>query len=266
MKTTIPFLLVLLMTGASCNKKTAPAPAQENAITRQEIMKPAPSRGSFSGMISPAKAVKSIKFVLSGSGKSYSCSPDTVTGAFKLDNLPEGLYQVTFVNDARYRPLAYLNAPILTGQNNDLGSFSTTVMAYYSSCEINGTYEGWFFKGYYASPYFSIGPTIIGSYPEDMRTAYYLSISIDGLTGPGTYTCKGTSKSKITYSGYRLGNGIRISYQSTEYSGAEGTVIISSIDPSSRIIKGTFTATLKSASGNAADSKIIRDGVINAPY
>jgi hypothetical protein len=269
MKKTILFLLILVTGVISCGKKSAPSLAQETSVSSPETAKPVvvSSPGSFSGTISPAIAVKSINFVLSGSGQSYSCSPDTITGKFKMANLPEGVYRITFSNDGRYKPLAYQNAPVFSGKNNDLGTFSATAQNYYVSYAINGTYEGWFFKAYYSTPYFNVGPSMIGSYPEDMRTAYYLSITLDRLTGPGTYTFKGgTSKSKITYAGYRLGNGIRISYQSTEYAGAEGTVIISSIDSNKRVVQGTFTATLTSSSGNAADIKVIRNGLINAPY
>ncbi len=266
MKRNLTYLLASVMTILSCSKNSGPKPGQANAATPQAIVAPVSSLGSFSGIISPAKAVKTVTFVLSATGKSYSCIPDTATGSFKMDNLPEGLYRVTFVNDARYGPLAYLNAPIFAGKNNDLGSYSTTIKAYYLSYEINGVFEGWPFQAYYPSSSFYIGPLAIGGIPEDTRTAYYLSISVDGLVHPGTYTCKGTSKSKINYSGYRLGSGVRISYQSTEYIGGEGTIIITSIDANKRIVQGTFTATLTSASGNAADTKVVRNGVINAPY
>lgn len=175
MKKTNPFLLVLLIFVISCNKKSAPSPAQESSVSAQEPVKLVvfPSPGSFSGTISPAIAVKSINFILSGSGQSYSCSPDTLTGTFKMGDLPEGVYHIAFVNDGRFMPLGYQDAPVFAGKNSDLGSFSATAQNYYVSYQVNGIYGGSFFKAYYSPPYLSIGPSIIGSYPEDMRTDYF---------------------------------------------------------------------------------------------
>ncbi|QJD95000.1 carboxypeptidase regulatory-like domain-containing protein [Mucilaginibacter robiniae] len=265
MKEIIFSLLIIVTCLYSCSKKEKSIiPTSTTSTTGTSGA--TTNTGSVSGMISPIRAVKTITVLFLKTGTTYSCTADTVTGAFSLANLPEGNYKIDFSTDPHYNGLASVNTVVTAGRNTDVGKFTTKEANFYLSYEINGTFEGWLFKGYYSSTLFNIGPLSIGTYPEDMRTAYYPSITLDGLTGPGTYTCKGASKSKITYSGYRLGNGFRISYQSTEYAGGEGTVVITSIDPNNRTIKGTFTATLTSASGNAADSKTIKNGLINATY
>ena len=274
MKTILPYLLVLLFCFAACSKKSS-GPSPEPAATTPASASGSTSAtgtttnaadtGSLTGVVSPAVAVKAINALFLKNGKTYSVSADTVTGAFTLASLPVGNYRVSFATDPQYNAIAPVNTLVTAKTITGLGTLTTKKADFYLSYEIDGTFEGWFFKGYYSSPYFYIGPLAIGSYPEDMRTAYYPSITLDSLTRPGTYTCKGASKSKITYSGIRLGSGARISYQSTEYAGGEGAVVITSIDTVNRVIKGMFTATLTSATGSSA-ARVITKGIINAPY
>ena len=103
------------------------------------------------------------------------------------------------------------------------------------------------------------------SYPEDIRTVYFLSISLDGVSAPGTYVCNGIS-SRMTFTQLQLGSGARKSFQSTEYNGGKGTIIISEIDTKNKTIKGTFSGTLVSASGDKYETKVITNGVINTIY
>lgn len=261
------FLLytLLVLSLSACGKKTGVPELQPATIPTTTPTTTA--TGSLSGTISPAGAVKSITVVSANGSKSYLIYADAVTGAFSLADVPEGACTLTFAIDAHFTAIASVNTVIAIGKNTDLGTLTTKETNFSISYNINGVFEGWLFKAYYpSSSLFSIGPLSTSTYPEDTRTVYYPAITLSGVTAPGTYTCKGSTQSRITYSGYRLGSGFRISYQSTEYAGGEGTVTITSIDSSNRVIKGTFTATLTSASGNSADTKIFTSGIINASY
>lgn len=275
MKKILPYLIVLLLGTGACSKKSgvpAPAPQTTSGTTGTSgttintgTTNNATNTGSLHGLVSPARAVKTVNVLSLDNGKTYSSNVDTITGAFSLANLSEGNYKVSFATDPHYNGIPYVNVVVTAEKSTDVGTFTTQEANFYLSYEVNGIFEGWFFKGYYSSSHFYIGQLASSSYPEDMRTAYYPAITLDSLTQPGTYICKGASKSKITYSGYRLGSGARISYQSTEYSGGYGTVVITSIDTVNRKIKGTFTATLTSAVGSS-DTKVITKGIINTIY
>lgn len=115
----LPYLLAFLIGVSACNKKHDPVPTTTNGTAGSVS-----NTGSLSGTISPARAVGTITILLLSTGKSYSCSPDTSTGAFKLENLPEGKYRVSFATDGHYNSLPYIDAYISGGSNNNLGTFT----------------------------------------------------------------------------------------------------------------------------------------------
>lgn len=255
------YLSFLVLCISGCTKKNiVDSSTEKTSVTETRL-----TTGSLTGTVSPAGAITEINFVLTGTNSSYKCIPDLKTGVFDMKEMPEGNYAINFITDPHYNgiPLAYTT--IIAGKNKDLGTFTTKETNFSLSYEINGNFEGSLYKAYYTGTNLSLGPLSVSTYPEDTRTKYYLSIRLEGISSPGTYICKGTSL-KISYSGVRQGSGLRISYQSTEYAGGEGSVIITSIDPNTKTIKGSFSGKLTSVSGNAADTKMITNGIINATY
>lgn len=266
MKKILTYLLIMACS-ISCKKHEKVAPG--STIDIEKSGEQPISTGSLSGLVTPSEAVTAVTITASEANKkSYVIMVEPVTGAFSLANIAEGTYILSFSNDARYNRIAPVNATIANDKNTSIGTITATENkpSYSISCNVNGEFKGWNLSSSYDTAHFTIALFRVSTYPEDTRTASFPAIILKHVPGPGTYICKGTSDNKITYSAYRLGSGYRASFQSTEYPGGEGTVIITSIDTERRTIKGTFTAKLISDKRAPKDTAIITNGLIDARY
>lgn len=263
-------LAVTILALNSCSKKegtVAPTGAKDTtAKPGSGATKTA--TGSLSGIITPAAAVDSVTILsLKDPVKTYKVGVDTVTGKFSLANLDEGSYTVSFLNTTAYTPVPPVTAVVAAGKNTDLGAFTPAKIDYRLSCEVNGVLMGWLFKANYFSGQLYIEPESVATYPEDQQIREYVFIDIKNITAPGSYVCNQQPGCKITHTRIHSGSGFPVEPPQTSANpGGGGKVIITAIDSVKRTISGTFTATLTSPSGNAADTKAITKGIINESY
>ena len=272
MKNTLLYLLLLIFT-FGCNKTERAVPNSKEDESKTVSNLPP---GSLSGTISPVEATSRIIAMFVGTSKYYVIEVDKVSGRFNLADLPEGDYVLHFDVDPRYESIKDINTKVISGKTTDLGTFAPKMIdspiekpvltQYTISCEVDGVFGGWNYSSVFSSAQFTIARFSIGTFPEDNRIAFVPAIMLKNVTGPGTYICNGTTANKITYSSYHLGSGFRRSYNSTEYEGGEGVVVITSIDNDARIIKGTFSAKLPASSKTSENTKLITNGVINAKF
>jgi len=222
---------------------------------------PQPTTGSISGMVAPAGAADLVvaEYVGPGEPKNYSVVPDANTGVFKFSNLTPGTYYLAFAPNIKYRRrYEILEVIVATGKDTDMGVRTFTLNPI--SCKINGTSRAWETNANYSSPNFSTsGRSLIGKFQDNGSYYLTLSITLDAVTGPGTYVCKETSASSITYS--MSSSGLMISRKwSSANAGGNATVVITAIDPVAKTISGSFTGTLTPSTGTTADSQVITDG------
>ncbi|PZR27755.1 MAG: hypothetical protein DI535_09220 [Citrobacter freundii] len=211
---------------------------------------------SISGIVSPANAVV---YALITGPSTFSVIPDPNTGAFTFPYLPAGNYTLTFIARPTHVAPPEKKIELANGQQLDLGTlpFAVNELVSKLSCNLTGTpisfdtyinnTENKKIVASYSSGELSItGSWITGNNINagGQRTRR-LTINLDDVTGPGTYTCKGTAKSEITYNDrYAITIGPNLIYSSSTEDG-KGTVIITAFDPVAKTLKGTFTGILK---------------------
>lgn len=234
------------------------------------LSKPQPvGTGSLSGTVIPADAVTRITAFNVQTSKSYTLDKLEANGRFILPDMEAGTYMLHFITDTRYLNINAVNVVVVADKNTDVGTFTTTLRPLpvcTLSCDVNGVGACWPYPSVYANSNFTIASFSSGGIGSGNRTIYRAGIILKGVTEPGTYTCQEKSANKITYAAYNTGSGFTTSYQSTEYAGGEGKVVITAIDTVARTIKGTFTAILTSGKNDPAQTKVLTNGVINAKY
>jgi hypothetical protein len=192
----------------------------------------------------------------------HEADSDPTTGFFKITGLAPGQYTVNFpALNSTYKTPAPKDVTI-TNQNIDLGFIE------YPKHVISFKYNGTAFPALnpvsvaWSSPAFSAeaytGDPTNGSFKR-------LTIVLDNVTGPGTYTCQGTATSNITYSS-KPHTSILTSFWNVSGTGGSGTVTITSIDPVKKKIKGSFSATLILYQGPATGNMVITDGDFEMVY
>jgi hypothetical protein len=256
-KILIPFLIVILSTISACKKA--------NDVINENTTKA--TTGSISGIALPVGIITNI-VITSGNDvtKTHYISPDPITGAFSLANVAKGDYLINCSADDYYTSPGTMSLTIAAGENKDVGTITASKHKFWLSCDVNGQYQGWNIKATYSNSSLQIASMGIGGTLEDnfnLKTQYRLSITLQGVTGPGTYSCNSNSGSKIEYRGYKS---ILVSAQGTDSRGSVGTVEITDIDPVKRTIKGSFTATLASRSQTTNDARVITNGIIDTIY
>lgn len=223
--------------------------------------------GMLSGSAAPLGAIKNMLLVGAGNGKQYEVVPNALNGSFVFRDVPAGDYTMYFTS-AEHFMASPLPVKILAKTTTDLGVITAKEKGYALSCKVNGEFKGWILKAYRGTNSNLLQLTNYisgGSIPEAHHTMvnYQLSISIGDFRGPGTYICNKTSGNSIRYNGYKS---ILVSSQDTQTEGSTGVVIVTSVDPVARLIKGTFSADLASRSSDSNDAKVLTDGLINVYY
>lgn len=193
----------------------------------------------------------------------HEADSDPATGFFKIAGLAPGQYTVNFpALNSTYKTPAPRDVTI-TNQSIDLGFIG------YPKHVISFKYNGTAFPALnpvavsYSSPAFSAE-----AYTGDFTSGSYkrLTIVLDNVTGPGTYTCQGTPASNITYSSKAPLSLFPASFWNVSGTGGSGTVTITSIDPVKKTMKGSFSATLILYQGNATGNMVITDGDFEMVY
>lgn len=227
--------------------------------------------GSISGSITPAGAGSEVWAQDAGSVHTYITKAiDPVTGNFKISDIPAGTYTVYYLAAGRYTAPAGKTVVVTAGQNSDAGSVTYIPYGFASnySFKVNGTPLSFrMARASYVSPNFSLtGGASEGVQDRIGYSTYRLVISLDNVTGPGTYICNSATISALTYSWYAFGYPESFGTWTSQKTGGSAMVIVTAIDPAAGTISGTFTATLIAGSGNVSTNQVITDGTFTAAY
>ncbi|MET0465573.1 MAG: hypothetical protein ABW007_20600 [Chitinophagaceae bacterium] len=234
---------------------------------------------SISGVVSPASAV--VHATITG-GNNFSVVPDPNTGAFSFPYLPAGNYSLTFIARSTHVAPAEKKIELRDGQRLDLGTltFSPNQLVSKLSCNmgptalsfdtyLNNTANKRITASYSAGELMISGSWTTGTAGNagGVRTRR-LTIALDNVNGPGTYICKGTVQSEITYLD-RYSSSMappNLTYSSSIDNG-NGTVIITAFDPVAKTLTGTFRGSLKAKTfQNTVVSQDVTEGVFDIKY
>jgi len=269
MKKQLQILLFLLTLAIACKKREAqPEPEQPQPQQQPTVTRPVTSstKGSLSGTVLPAEAISKITATLNQGGQKYAVQ--IINGKFSAAELPEGSYTLDYTPNDFYQKPTGTTLEVKQGQNTEAGTILAKEKSGSISCYVNGQYQSWARKGYYSGTLLQLVNYTIGSgIPEigiKMDLTYDLGITLSPFNGPGTYTCDPSTRSGISYKLIR--GSLPFSIQNTENPGSSATVVITSVDPVERTIKGTFTAFLAARSASSGDALTITKGLINAKY
>lgn len=235
---------------------------------------------NVTGKVSPADAA--VVVYLKGQLGHYYAEPDRSTGIFNFTDLPEGSHELELMATQGYIAPAKRSIAITNGQLTDLGTITFAANQRISefSFKLGGTnltFDTYVNNGplrphvsatYTASNLNINGSLITGNYTQitGIRTKK-LTIKLDGVNGPGAYTCKGTESSEMLYTDKSTSAMSYVTDLSSSRDNGSATVIITAFDPVARTISGTFTGTLKSKpiSGKTTSQELTA-GVFNIKY
>ncbi|TDQ11729.1 hypothetical protein [Pedobacter metabolipauper] len=236
--------------------------------------------GSIIGKVIPAGGFASIKATNVQSGDVVLGTINRTTGAVGFPIMMPGAYKVGITPYVPYLTPADLDVIVATTKETDMGTISLVqdatvrVLTY----KIDGTsttrynVSGSFTDGILK---FSLMQTTLISVGQMLGRQTYrqatLSVAMENITAPGTYTCKGTANSNMTYvEGRRTTPNPQTTTTGTwsiNGSDATGVVEIVAIDPAARTIRGTFSATLMNEkSGATPQKKSVTSGVFYLNY
>ncbi|RYD92258.1 MAG: carboxypeptidase regulatory-like domain-containing protein, partial [Sphingobacteriales bacterium] len=135
------------------------------------------------------------------------------TGEFSFSNIPAANYTLSALPEDGFSLNEEKTVSIVNGPHSDAGTLGFTQSKIISqlSCSVSGSVKSWTTyekntsQGYsasatYGSPMLSISAKYAtGSRISGKGRLHQLTIKLDEVTGPGTYVCKGTAASEITY-------------------------------------------------------------------
>lgn len=238
-------------------------PATQHLVLPLAVFKTPGVTGTISGKVDPGN---SANVFIAKADNSYGVIiyPDTVSGKFVSPALLPGSYTVSFGHDWTHKSPPSQSVTLPQGQNIDMGTIKIPLYLYLIPFTANGAkivVGGEVTNCFYNPPKLTITGVNGGGVPEQPSRETSLSISLDDVTGPGTYTLQGTSTSNMTYA-----TGLVTSQQKWGMAnGGTATVIITSIDMVQKVIIGTFSATLKPVA-NATGNMVITNGVLKLTY
>ncbi|WCT13302.1 carboxypeptidase-like regulatory domain-containing protein [Mucilaginibacter jinjuensis] len=249
---------------------TAPKDTSEPLASSQHIIIPltvfkTPGvTGTISGKFDPDN-LASVLIAKADNSYGLIVYADTVSGKFISPALTPGTYNVTFGHDWTHKSPPGQTVTVPPGRNVDIGTIKPILYLHlipFSANDVKMVVGGWLTNCFYNAPSLKITGVSGGGVPEEPSTETILSINLDNVTGPGTYTLQGTSTSNISYT-----TGLAMKPQKWDMAnGGSATVVINSIDPAQHLIRGTFSATLKPANANANGDMVITNGVISLTY
>lgn len=235
----LPFAIMALMFASACKKTETQIEAEQ-----QELITPLPTTsttsGSLSGSVSPAESISRIVATAAKDNKKYIAQL-FADGTFSATGLPEDSYSLEFTPSDFFEKPANTNIEVKAGKNTTASAITAIEKSGALSCYVNGQYQSWYRKGYHSGTMLQLVKLTTGTgIPEfDIKAepAYDLGISLRPFNGPGTYICDPSTSSKLSYK--LIKGGLATSIQDTGMQGSSATVIITSIDPVAKKIKGT---------------------------
>lgn len=218
--------------------------------------------GSITGKVQPITGLASIWATDIATGNVVNGTIDRYTSTILFPVMIPGTYLVGMGTNIPYLVPAAVQVQVKERTASDLGLInlskdqSITVLSYSvgsggtTRYNVKGSFVGGILKFSQTQISFpNINPT---RYTSDYST---LTVTMEGITGPGTYTFNGTANSNINYQILRKSGISQSVYGNWGIVGssASGKLEVESIDPAVRRIRGTFSAILS------------RDGTVGTP-
>ncbi|GAA4326851.1 hypothetical protein GCM10023149_29930 [Mucilaginibacter gynuensis] len=226
-------------------------------------LQPEEKTGSLSGTVSPIGSVQAVIILKDGdpADKIQRTVPDATTGKFSFPGLKAGTYALMSEPVSGYMPIENQAIEIKAEQE-------TAVALVFNKYPITTPDIPISFKSGFATRVYYTDQrlTIVkfrseGSFGKLGYKTFELTIQLDAITGPGTFICNATSKSFIRYvSAYDGTIGFRTWGSKTTDGNA--TVNITTFDPVTKQIQGTFNGSLPPIAGTRG-TVIIEDGTLN---
>lgn len=249
------FLFCSLGLGACRKDNTSPEPEEKT--------------GSLSGTVSPTGTAKAITILRDGESadKAQQIVPDANTGKFSFSGLKVGTYALMTEPTTGFRPIPNQAVEIKHDQETTVALFLEASQIYpITTPNIPMSFNsGFSTRVLYNDQTLTIRKfRSEGSWGKLGFKTFELTLQLYAVTGPGTYICDATSKSSISYvSAYDGTIGFRTWGSKTTNGNA--TVTITTFDPGTKEISGTFIGSLPAISGTTG-TVIIHDGNLNMSY
>ncbi|MCC3158915.1 carboxypeptidase-like regulatory domain-containing protein [Hymenobacter sp. 15J16-1T3B] len=217
---------------------------------------PAPAPGSMRGVIRPAGAVRAVQ--TTSNNVNTSATPDPVTGAFTLPDLPPGSYVLGFRPAAGYREPTAQAYTVKSGQTTDAGTVDAVRDGSFRSGSVNWNADGAAravtdLLGYADATGHRFAFSALSlDLNAPVVTADRLQINLDGVfTGVGDYAIGGAAGSSAVY-GRGVSSQSTVTYRSGTAS--TGTLRVLTYDAEAGTMTGTFSLTLPAETGSGSVS------------
>jgi len=246
------------------------------------LPKPVGTSG-IKGKVGPVASTATIGATNSATNVSYEGTINS-NGEFEFKNLPAGDYTVGVNPGAGYTPVISRSVKVTVPAGETVTG--VTIAFYVDSDPGTPNYISYNQDGTvyhrkakvgidYASPKFRLFTSNSGGSSSGFDTRIsviidQLELILDDVTGPGTYVCKGTTGStiRVTKRDFAGISGYSRTARTwtTIGTGGSGTVTITSIDPATRTMSGTFSATLVPENYATGNKQITSGAFANFKY
>ena len=209
--------------------------------------------GSIVGRVQPIAGLASVSATDVLTGNVVHGTIDRSAGTVRFPVMIPGTYTVGMTTHVPYLVPATVQVQVKERLESDMGLVSLlqdqsmTVVSYSVGRSSLTRYN---VKGSFIAGSLKFSQTqlsFLNAVPERNTTQYAtLTVTMEGISGPGTYTFSGTANSTIRYEVLRKTGITETVYGNwaVPAGSASGTLEVQSIDPVGRRIRGTFSAML----------------------
>lgn len=232
--------------------------------------------GSIVGKVQPISGLASVSATDVLTGSVVHGTIDRIAGIVRFPVMIAGTYRIAMATNVPYLVPATVQVQVNERSESDMGLVSLvqdqsmTVVSYsvgrsgLTRYNVKGSFIAGSLKFSQTQVSFlNISPT------RSTVEHATLTVSMEGISGPGSYTFNGTANSNITYQVLRNSGISQTLYGNWSVAAASttGKLEVQSIDPVARRIRGTFSAML-SREGTAGMPAVqeVKNGVFYLEY
>jgi len=224
---------------------------------------------SIKGKVLPAGAAAGITAISTLGGPAITGVLDARTGEFIFPALDPGSYELSISTRVPYQPIAPLKAKLVNSQVLELGNITLAkdpTISFLSYKMNDKPYLGYNQRCNLTAGVlsFSLGERYTSMADNKTWLTTTFSIAHPNITGPGKYTLSVGSGSTASFIEKRSNGTVQL--WDLQPPTAVGQLEITSLDPLTKTIKGTFSATLVHKSWPAQAHKIISEGSFSFNY
>ncbi|MET0394390.1 MAG: hypothetical protein ABW019_14685 [Chitinophagaceae bacterium] len=210
---------------------------------RQTEPNPTPLKpGAIKGILSPADAA--VRLVCTPASGGAAVELENPGGSFKIDNVPAGQYTVSVIPKLGYTAPAGVGVTITGGDTANAGTLILVP---------NSPTAGFLKFNLDGNAYNLAVPDVTCSYTGTALTItattpptppyWTFAFGLANVTGTGTHTLGLTSRDSIQGNQYLPVYTYALVYSTKTLDGS-GSIILAELDPVTRVVSGTFSATM----------------------